>query len=157
MSRRTKGKLGDYDVGYAKPPKGSEFQKGQSGNPKGRPKGKLSTDTIAKNVLYERIRIQQNGKVIAIPALQAILLQIRNNALKGDYRSAMAAFQIANRLSSANENSQASDVLNPLDDRAMYEILQDFIEHNPPQDVGANRSSSNEVEHDGNDDQEPAR
>jgi len=28
-----------YDVGYGKPPKGGQFQKGQSGNPRGRPKG----------------------------------------------------------------------------------------------------------------------
>ena len=29
----------DYDVGYKNPPKSNLFQPGQSGNPKGRPKG----------------------------------------------------------------------------------------------------------------------
>jgi hypothetical protein len=28
-----------YEVGYAKPPEATRFQKGQSGNPRGRPKG----------------------------------------------------------------------------------------------------------------------
>ncbi len=28
-----------YEVGYAKPPEGSKFRKGVSGNPRGRPKG----------------------------------------------------------------------------------------------------------------------
>jgi Family of unknown function (DUF5681) len=29
----------DYDVGYGKPPKTTQFQPGQSGNRRGRPKG----------------------------------------------------------------------------------------------------------------------
>jgi hypothetical protein len=38
----------DYDVGHAKPPKHTRFQPGQSGNPRGRPKGtkNLKTDLI---------------------------------------------------------------------------------------------------------------
>jgi hypothetical protein len=33
--------LGSYEVGYGKPPKNAQFQKGVSGNPKGRPKKSL--------------------------------------------------------------------------------------------------------------------
>ena len=28
----------DYDIGYGKPPEDTRFKKGQSGNPRGRPK-----------------------------------------------------------------------------------------------------------------------
>ena len=28
----------DYEVGYGRPPKSGQFKKGQSGNPKGRPR-----------------------------------------------------------------------------------------------------------------------
>jgi hypothetical protein len=45
-----KGDSGDYQVGYGKPPKHTQFKPGKSGNPQGRPKGtkNLKTDLIAE-------------------------------------------------------------------------------------------------------------
>jgi hypothetical protein len=36
----------EYDVGYRKPPKHKQFKLGQSGNPRGRPKGSKNESTI---------------------------------------------------------------------------------------------------------------
>jgi Family of unknown function (DUF5681) len=35
----------DYEVGYGKPPKTSQFKKGESGNPSGRPKKPTDSDS----------------------------------------------------------------------------------------------------------------
>ena len=40
-----------YDVGFAKTPMHSRYKPGQSGNPKGRPRGSKNKDTILREVL----------------------------------------------------------------------------------------------------------
>ena len=45
--------MSDYEVGYGKPPRKSQFKPGQSGNPKGRPKGRKGFSTILVEELSE--------------------------------------------------------------------------------------------------------
>jgi uncharacterized protein DUF5681 len=78
---------GDYAVGYGQPPKAHQFKPGQSGNPKGRPKGAKSEATILRDLLHERIEVQQAGRSRKIPTIQALLLRCRNAALKGDLKA----------------------------------------------------------------------
>ena len=40
--RRSKAEVSNYRIGYAQPPKHSQFKPGQSGYPKGRPKGRAT-------------------------------------------------------------------------------------------------------------------
>ena len=52
----------DHDAGYGKPPRHSRFKKGQSGNPKGRPRGSRNFSTDLKATLEELIRVTHHGK-----------------------------------------------------------------------------------------------
>ena len=52
---------GDYKVGRGRPPRGSQFKKGQSGNPKGRPKGARNVATLLTRIL-DGSRMMPDGK-----------------------------------------------------------------------------------------------
>ena len=142
----------DYPVGFGKPPEHSRYCKGQSGNPKGRPKGKKNRHTIIDEVLFEPIRIQQNGKAKTVPALEAIVLKLRNDALGGNLRAAIMAIQLAGR-TGGDEDSQANSAAAPLDDEALLRIMKDFIDHNAPPTLDGNQANEETNDNGGGDDQ----
>jgi len=121
----------NYEVGYGKPPSEHQFAKGQSGNPKGRPKGKKNIDTMLREALFAPIPIQMNGKTTNVSALEAIVLKLRNNAIAGDYRSAVQAIQLAIRALQPEE-SESSAVASPLDQNVMMDLMRDYLEHQDP-------------------------
>ena len=85
------------DVGYRKPPASTRFQKGQSGNPKGRPKGRHNWPPYDA-VLGQMVTIKVDGVERRATAAEAFLLHITKRGLDGDSaaaRSAMAAIEEA--------------------------------------------------------------
>ncbi len=78
---------GDYEVGYAKPPKHTRFRKGQSGNPRGRAKNTRNLKTELRSVLDETLSLSMAGREVKLSARKAMLLALRNKALKGDTRA----------------------------------------------------------------------
>lgn len=77
----------EYQVGFGKPPKQTRFRKGQSGNPKGRPRGAKNFSTIMKEELQQRVLVRENGRQKSIPKLRAIAKQLVNRAASGDHRA----------------------------------------------------------------------
>lgn len=74
----------DYEVGFGKPPKATQFKKGQSGNPRGRPKGSVNLATIFRRVINEKIVITENGKQKSVSKGEAAVKQLANGAAKGN-------------------------------------------------------------------------
>ncbi len=76
-----------YGIGYCKPPKGTQFIKGQSGNPKGRPKGSQNVSTILRRAARRRVRVTCNGVSRFVTTLEAAVIQLLNQAAAGDPRA----------------------------------------------------------------------
>jgi len=74
-------------VGYCNPPEHGRFKTGQSGNPRGRPKGTLNMATVLERTLREKVVINENGKRKTITKLQAALKQLTNKAASGELKA----------------------------------------------------------------------
>jgi Family of unknown function (DUF5681) len=70
-------------VGYRRPPIHGRFQKGQSGNPRGRPKRGADFMEDAVEILGGTVTGQAKGKPIILPAVQAMFRTLCRQALKG--------------------------------------------------------------------------
>ncbi len=74
----------DYEVGYGKPPKHSQFKKGRSGNPKGRPQGAKGVRASIMRELERKVTIREGGQEVTISKAEAVAKRITNKALGGD-------------------------------------------------------------------------
>jgi Family of unknown function (DUF5681) len=75
---------GDHAIGYGRPPKATQFKKGQSGNPKGRPKGSRPIGAVLQEILGQRIAVTENGRTRRLPALEVMLRRLANDAMRNE-------------------------------------------------------------------------
>ncbi len=77
----------DYEVGYGQPPRHSRFESGQSGNPRGRPKGSANLATYLAKALSEKVVVKEGGRRRMITKAEAIATQLVNKAAGADLRA----------------------------------------------------------------------
>lgn len=85
-------------MGYGKPPVSTRFQPGQSGNPRGRPKGARNKipalneerlKTIVIQEAYRTIKVRDGARNVSVPMATAIVRSLAVNAAKGNNRAAL--------------------------------------------------------------------
>lgn len=79
-----KKKPNSYAVGYGRPPRHTQFKKGRSGNPKGRPKLSKNVATLARDALYAQVDVNENGRRRRVSKLEVGFTQLANRIAKGD-------------------------------------------------------------------------
>ncbi len=76
----------DYEVGYGKPPKATQFKPGQSGNPSGgnRKKAPTTLDEAMQQALQKKQVVMVNGKRKRLSRMTIISEQLTTRASSGD-------------------------------------------------------------------------
>lgn len=94
----------DGEVGRGRPPVASRFRPGQSGNPKGRPRGKRTKHPY-EVVLGQMVTVRENGEKFRMRADEAFLLHIANNGLTGGGVMARAVLRTIRDKAGTERNS----------------------------------------------------
>lgn len=110
----------DYEVGYGKPPKHSQFKPGQSGNSKGRPKGTKNLATDLSEELAQKISINEGGKQQQISKQRALVKSLLSKALKGDIKAVNLLIQMVQQIENVSSQIVKSDEIDS-DDRAVFQ------------------------------------
>lgn len=85
-------------VGYKRPPKDKRYQKGFSGNPRGRPKGSRSSVSILREVLCQTVRITDGDTTRKITKAEALIKVILLEARKGTRHYADVLITLCDRI-----------------------------------------------------------
>lgn len=79
--------MADYEIGYGKPPKKHRFSPGKSGNPRGRPRKRGSTELDLDELLDKEVIVQSPSGPKRLDAREVELRQQVEKALKGNLRA----------------------------------------------------------------------
>jgi hypothetical protein len=100
-----------YDVGYGKPPRRTQFQKGRSGNPGGRPR-RRPVEYVREMALQEAYRtviVERDGEAVPMPAIRAVVRSQFEIAAAGNARAQCAVLAMVREL----ESDKAFDARHP--------------------------------------------
>ncbi len=101
----------DDGNGYRKPPKSSQFKKGQSGNPKGRPTGRHRTLPYEK-VLGQMITVTEGGVERNITLEEALLQKLLQECAAGNVEIGIALQEVL--LNEKCRQQELQDFLTPI-------------------------------------------
>jgi hypothetical protein len=113
----------DYEVGYGKPPRQTQFKKGQSGNPKGRPGGIKNLSTVLSEALNEPVIVAENGRHRKITKRQAAFKQLVNEAAKGNWRALKLLVDILQDIERRTEPETAESSFSAADEKVIEQLM----------------------------------
>ena len=110
-------------TGYRNPPKHTQFQKGKSGNNRGRPKGSKNLSTLLMEAACDPVTVTIGGKERKITKLHASIMQLATKAAAGDRASIVELLDRVDELERrASAAKSAEFPFSPADLAVLYAI-----------------------------------
>ena len=126
-----------YEVGYAKPPKDSQWKPGQSGNPNGRPKKIKDVDKLTDRELSQTLRITESGQEVTLTKRELIIKRLVNNAIKGNSGAIKTVLSLM-----SNQQSITGFEPDAADRRAFEQLIQGSSKGDITEESEADHGSS---------------
>jgi Family of unknown function (DUF5681) len=124
MRKKVRKSRAGYAVGYGRPPTSSQFQPGQSGNPKGRPKGARNASSMARDALERTVAVKVKGTWRKLTVRKVAYLRLAERAAAGDAK-ALDYLLVLESEERARGSDQVQTERSAAKDLA---ILQDFFD-----------------------------
>lgn len=103
------GDVRDYEVGYKRPPRPTQFQPGRLGNPAGRPKGLNNLRTDVKGMLEVPVTVTERGRKRKISTQRAALMLLREMTLHGNPKAQKLLVDLAKSFNNEHEQAVAAE------------------------------------------------
>ena len=121
----------EYQVGYRRPPHHTRFKPGQSGNPRGRPKGARGLKTDLRQALCGQHTIQINGKPLRGNRQELMMLTLATRAASGDLKAQGLLIPLILQLLGATAGEDNAARLSAHDQALLDRMLSHFGEGLP--------------------------
>jgi len=96
-----------------RPPHHTRFKPGQSGNPKGRPKGSVNFRTLIERELRKTVVIAENGRQKRLTKQEVIVRRLAHDGIKGEYRAIELLMKLAGPEPAADHENADNAVTMP--------------------------------------------
>jgi Family of unknown function (DUF5681) len=113
-----------YEVGYRRPPVATRFQKGRSGNPKGRPVGSRSLDSLLTAALDEPVMVTENGKRRSISKREAIVRQLVNKSASADLKAMQMVLALMQQVEDQPEAAGSFEAFEDADQKVLQQLRE---------------------------------